>query len=273
MAGIPHPMVLAKDQTMVKDNEKLCSRHPTTVRLLQIVAKLSAFVAAAQLLFWYAATTPSVPLNEDIGMTQSGPNQQPKMAWQRQEDIKYPLMPRLDPTPIGLQQEVITMDDLEDLKNDALVLHRPTSNETWEEAARYRQPILDLLNASRLQVDLDVLRSLPKWIDIQALYGDTPVIIGMDTCSEFRANVPAHRRFVGVAGTPNSGTTALARNLKRNIRIDENRALTRGVLNNLPWMKHSWVGLRGVNDYSFPREYQHVLPVVIVRDPYFWMRR
>ena len=93
----------------------------------------------------------------------------------------------------------LTLDDLEDIADVDLPVV------SWEEAARDRQPILDLLERAGLSVDVHVLQRLPTWTQVTELYGDEPVILGTETCQSFRNNVPINRRFVGVAGQMNTG--------------------------------------------------------------------
>jgi hypothetical protein len=92
----------------------------------------------------------------------------------------------------------------------------------------------------------------------------------MDTCSRFRQLVPSNRRYVGVAGQMNVGTNALGKYLFENLRITGNPL--GGMLAGVPWNKHGWVDLRDKYHYSWPPDVTTVLPVVIIRDPYFWMR-
>jgi len=122
------------------------------------------------------------------------------------------------------------------------------------------------------------------------------VIGGLETCEDYKARVPPDRRFLGTAGQMNSGTTALAAYLKRNfvmagtegggeqsstdladaaeISRRRRRASSRGVLPGVPWMKHGWASLRDDTDRFkfFAGSVEDVFPVVIIRDPYVWMR-
>lgn len=124
----------------------------------------------------------------------------------------------------------ITLEDLSDLTFDPLL----ESDETWDEAAASRQPIMDILDAAGLQIDLDVLRRLPTWSEVTSLYGEEPVIYGTETCEQFRNSIPATERFVGVAGQMNTGTNALSKYLQHNLKIPENE-VSNGVLWTVPW--------------------------------------
>jgi hypothetical protein len=163
----------------------------------------------------------------------------------------------------------ITLNDLSDLSFDESIA---VSDETWDEAAAARQPIMDLLHAAGLQVDLDVLRRLPRWSEVTDLYGSEPVIYGTETCEPFRNKIPASERFVGVAGQMNTGTNALGKYLLHNVKIAENE-ISNGVLWTVPWYKHGWASLKQRYDYRPPENHTKVFAVVIIKDPLFWMKR
>ena len=61
----------------------------------------------------------------------------------------------------------------------------------------------------------------------------------------------------------------MVRYFKQNVAIPGNTG--GGFLPNVPWHKHGWESLRNKYNFSFPPDHKSVLPVVIVRDPYFWM--
>lgn len=54
----------------------------------------------------------------------------------------------------------------------------------------------------------EVLESIPRWSHVVDLYGE-PVILGLETCQQFRDVAPGEARQVGVAGMFNSGTNIL----------------------------------------------------------------
>jgi hypothetical protein len=176
------------------------------------------------------------------------------------------------------EHHIITLKDLKDLDWTMEPPYGTTSvsNDTitWEEAAQDRQPILDILQRAGLKVDVHVLQRLPTWSQVVRLYGDSPVMVGTETCASFRQTVPAHTRYVGVAGQMNTGTNALSKYLINNIHIPENKNnKDHGVLWTVPWYKHGWVSLRGRYEYKPPQDTSLVMPVVLIRDPYFWMQR
>ena len=61
-------------------------------------------------------------------------------------------------------------------------------------------------------VDLDVvsMRQLPTWFEIKSLIGTEAVLLGLDTCEDFRKNVRPLRRMIGSAGMFNSGTNLVS---------------------------------------------------------------
>lgn len=140
---------------------------------------------------------------------------------------------------------------------------------TWEEAVQDRQAIVQHLHEAGVHFDLSVLKLVPTADEVHALYGDQPVILGMERCAAFRAAYKPAERFVGIAGQHNVGTNAMVRYLRQNVAIPGNPR--EGFLPQVPWHKHGWEPLRHKYNFSFPANHDSVLPVVIVRDPYFWM--
>lgn len=171
-----------------------------------------------------------------------------------------------EPKPV-----LMTMEHLKGFKtSDANALM--TTSTTKEEAESARQPLLEILERAGLQVDEEVMRLLPTWKQVTDLYGEKPVFWGKDSCEVFRRSVPKQNRFVGVAGQFNTGTNALFKYLDQNMQIKENKMFN-GVLWTIPWYKHAWVDLRYRYMYRKPDEHSNVFPIIMIRDPYFWMRR
>jgi hypothetical protein len=65
----------------------------------------------------------------------------------------------------------------------------------------------------------DKQRQIPTWPQVVALYGDQPVLVGLETCAPFKASGggPAEH-YIGVAGTFNTGTNLLSELLIANCR-------------------------------------------------------
>jgi hypothetical protein len=147
--------------------------------------------------------------------------------------------------PPSVHQKTLTMEDMPDLlsaasNNDTAFYHprnQALEGDSWEEAIQGRRKLMEILTRAGLKIDLDVLQHLPLWSDVSELYGEEPVILGMDRCEAFRQAQPASHRFTGVSGQHNSGTNALTRYMQQNLVVPENEHFG-GVLANVPWHKH-----------------------------------
>ena len=227
--------------------------------------------------------------------------------------------------PLPPHARVMTLDDMPDLANATHILNildnEDVQNMTWDQAIVGREPIVEALHQAGVQFDLNVLKILPYWSDVQELYGTEPVILGLDQCQAFRRAHPVEQRFVGIAGQHNCGTNAMSKYMMENLIIPENHGVGNGILANVPWHKHGtyvddddddddafmmicaschgwldddcmfhmlirhifphhvffcfmvpgWVDLRSNYMFSAPPEHENVLPVLLVRDPYYWM--
>jgi hypothetical protein len=140
------------------------------------------------------------------------------------------------------------------------------------------KPILKILcqggyDVSKTSNEVD--RSLlPKWSQILTAYGP-PKILGLETCQVYRDKIKPEKRFVAPAGMFNSGTNVLPNLLDMNCDFSGlgSTKHTRHSAFQVPWGKHMpfsthtnhAVGQKQVS-------YHHVLPVVMIRDPYTWMQ-
>ena len=174
-----------------------------------------------------------------------------------------------------LNSELSFLDDT----NDRNIL-----NVSREDAISGREPLLAILeDAGFTNPTVPEIMALPKWEQVTELYGnDGPIILGLDTCQEFQRRVPERDRFIGVAGNFNSGTTAFALSLQHNCYYPNrgsgsknysNDALTdvNGMLSQVPWAKHKQAYLRTIHSIQPDIPIEHVLPIIMIRDPYFWM--
>jgi hypothetical protein len=103
--------------------------------------------------------------------------------------------------------------------------------------------------------------------------------LGLDRCEAFRRRVPLEKRFIGVSGMFNSGTTAFGISLQANCHYAShpkdlsNDVVTdmSGMLNQVPWAKHK--DARRKHNHTIHPDIvkDDVLPIVLVRDPYYWM--
>jgi len=121
----------------------------------------------------------------------------------------------------------------------------------------------------------DLCDQLPTWRQVTDLYGDRPVVLGMERCAAYRQTISAaggSAPHVRVAGLYNTGTHALVSALQ-----DNYPHLNHHNNNNIwdvPWGKH--VALRHREKQLFPKHdnstpFESVLPVVLVRDPLRWI--
>lgn len=167
-------------------------------------------------------------------------------------------------------ENLVTLADLSSLTDDDHV--RITSQQqqqqetSYEEAVQARKPLLDLLHQAGLQItDRRVLNRLPRWSQVVDLYGEKPIVIGMETCKRFLQSKSP--KYCGVAGQMNVGTNALAKYMSSNLRSSN---IT--ILAQVPWHKHGWTALRNVYNFTYPyQRHEAVLPIVIIRHPYFWL--
>jgi hypothetical protein len=121
-----------------------------------------------------------------------------------------------------------------------------------------------------------VCKHLPKDSDIFELYGVGPIVHGLETCKRYRSYLSANANngtavepLPRVAGLYNSGTNAFQQSLNENIK-----RLPGEHDYEVPWGKHVPPRHRLVN--FRPRDNKvskkHTLPVVLIRDPYWWMQ-
>jgi hypothetical protein len=93
-------------------------------------------------------------------------------------------------------------------------------------------PLLRILEQLRIKdetVREEFLKSVPSWSSIEALYGSTPRIYGLEHCQSFQQR---QRRSLAAAGTFNSGTNLLATLLLTNCEIPGSNQTTRW---QVPW--------------------------------------
>jgi hypothetical protein len=145
-----------------------------------------------------------------------------------------------------------------------------------------RSRLVQLLTDAQIDLEsvpIQTLRQLPKWSDVSALYGDRPVILGLERCQEFQRLPDPAEHFVATAGTFNTGTNLMAELLMQNCRMPARIAKYGpdriGVRWQVLWGKHTPVfnetyrlSHRTYEDKVQP---DYMLPAVMVRDPYKWM--
>ena len=143
-----------------------------------------------------------------------------------------------------------------------------------------KEHMLRLFKAANITLTPTICQRLPTWKEVTALYGSGPVVLGLETCSAYRDRLRNNTNYspqATVAGLWNSGTTALSMFFLQNLvgfhsSTDVSAAT-------VPWGKHTPLYLKYYNTWpigkrsSRDREMKdHVLPVLIVRDPFRWMK-
>jgi hypothetical protein len=129
----------------------------------------------------------------------------------------------------------------------------------------------------------DICNQLPLWKQVAHLYGDKPVVLGMETCVQYREMLQQQQTknnataAVRVAGLYNSGTNALAAILADNLpqfNHNNNAATVAGISSSweVPWGKHGPAKSREASMSTTTTTNEQVfLPIVVVRDPFRWM--
>jgi len=142
------------------------------------------------------------------------------------------------------------------------------------------EKIVKILHSASVEITKDLSEQLPSWEDVVSLYGESPIVHGLETCEPYREAVAAEDRMLGPAGMFNTGTNLLHELLKVNCDIPEAHTKKReprrnGMRWQVPWGKHNpptthrfknvakaWG--KGIKQDDF-------MPVVLIKDPYTWM--
>jgi len=144
-----------------------------------------------------------------------------------------------------------------------------------------QQRVHDLLiKGAGIELTAEMKKQLPTWTEIRQVVGSSPTILGLDSCSKFRDNVPPLERMLGASGMFNTGTNLITHLLKQNCEIPERREKSGphqskesyGMRWQVPWGKHTPVKFR--NEHSTEKasaiNKDYILPVVTIRHPYSW---
>ena len=138
-----------------------------------------------------------------------------------------------------------------------------------------KEHLLRILQRAGKEVTLKDCQMLPPWEEITDLYGEKPVVLGLETCGQFRSNLARLHEtggvlfpFVRVAGLFNTGTNALAQSFVLNLK---NASSIKEFEN--PAGKHVPAKLiwRSIFENDMKNR-SKVLQVVLVRDPMRWMQ-
>lgn len=98
---------------------------------------------------------------------------------------------------------------------------------TYEEAVKGRERMVEKIHEAGVEdIDVASILSLPLWSSVSKLYGDTPVVLGLERCSEFHDEVkfPLWDASLGTAGLFNTGTNPFAMYLEQNCKLPNNKS-------------------------------------------------
>lgn len=177
-------------------------------------------------------------------------------------------------------EKMIEFDSLKEMRLN------PSTNSDWtQEAVEDSQFWKDCKGKERvievlLKVGVDIVNitcsELPRWEEIVALYGEEPVIYGLETCQVYRDSVKDRGHVTEaevqpvITGLMNTGTNSMSMTLKYNYRFyQSHKSYNMGCIS-----KHASLQLKqraielGV---CSPDDIVGKFPIVMVRDPYRWM--
>jgi hypothetical protein len=166
---------------------------------------------------------------------------------------------------------VVKLGDLKGIGDDSL-----SKNLTLAEASQGREELLAILeDAGVTDIDPASIAKLPLWEDVKKLYGDGPVIHGLETCQRFRDTIPKEDASVAPAGLFNTGTNPFAMYISANCKMPYSKNKREaGMKWQAPWGKHMLADYKWNNTAKNDAKVNktNVMPVVLIRDPYSWMQ-
>jgi len=188
-----------------------------------------------------------------------------------QLDVKRDKKGKIVYTPItSIKKEDLLDMGYEKKQIDAL------GDVTYDGALKGRERLVDILtDAGVLDIAPEALAVLPKWSAVTKLYGDKPVILGLERCEEFRNQADPIDSSLGVSGMFNTGTNPMAMYVSNNCKMPRNRRDKAGGTRwQVPWGKHRLASQKLTNTagHEIYTNKTNVLPIVLVRDPYTWMQ-
>jgi hypothetical protein len=106
-------------------------------------------------------------------------------------------------------------------------------------------------------------------LQIVDLYGNDVIVQNKETCDQYRKTVSSSDRIIGVAGMFNTGTNYLDITIANNVL-----GLDHDSIWQVPWGKHRMSYVKQNHTAPLMDKYNkdHVLPIVVIRDPYSWMQ-
>lgn len=69
-----------------------------------------------------------------------------------------------------------------------------------EESISNTNPILEILKDADIPITEDLASQIPPLSHVQQMYGDKPIVLGLERCENFRKNVDDPDRMTGPAG-------------------------------------------------------------------------
>ncbi|CAB9524040.1 expressed unknown protein [Seminavis robusta] len=211
--------------------------------------------------------------------------QQQKITVSSAEQSKPSSTPDTQPKPpIDIKQQASPQPKQEDLQEQE---DQPIQHflDLSQHNGHDKEKLLLLLrnHAGLTTLSYEHYNLLPTWAQVASMYGDQPRLQGAtpETCRAFQtaAATAGWGKALAVAGMFNSGTNLLADTLLHNCAIPQhetNNNLPKageGIMWQMPQGKHApppqqegWFVERG-NDKS-----HMILPIVMIRDPFLWMK-
>jgi len=88
--------------------------------------------------------------------------------------------------------------NLRKFKAGTMVVNRTS---TFKEVVKApKNPIVVILEKSGISITPELLNKISPFSQVQQMYGDKPIVLGLERCQEYRQKVDAADRLVGVAG-------------------------------------------------------------------------
>jgi hypothetical protein len=134
----------------------------------------------------------------------------PFAIWERQ--AKAQQMEKVDKKGNVLHRSItqIKKEDLVGIGDDKVHSEQEdgdTDDVSMEEVRKGREELLAILEDAGVEdIDAASIAKLPTWSQVVKLYGDKPVVYGLDTCERFRNTIPKDDASIGTAGLFNTGT-------------------------------------------------------------------
>ena len=185
---------------------------------------------------------------------------------------------RFDPLP---RQNDADMEAL----NAFVARHAPScaGKERWLRELQFAGALRRRTNGTAFS-DAAICHALPTEREVQQLYGKGPIVLGLDRCEQYRRQlhtalrremklIPVHfPPRAKVAGLWNSGTTALSQSFVLNLHNYQSDAPI--YVPTVTWGKHTPLMFRLKTTWppGNRESRNHILPVLIVRDPYRWLQ-